>query len=131
MLERITEHTCPGRANSSIIATINNGDSFRVSLHFYNEMSPYAPFDLNLFDLVAEFYILGYEDKVIRFEKSSISDGSVIIDPYKSMIKFLFNDYELNGGKLFVNYKFTLPDPEIPGQTIDESIREFTGIMLR
>lgn len=118
--------------SSDVVAEFNVGDTFKISYRF----SPIGAqmgqmIDLNSFDLTACYWIYGKEDQVVEFNKTSISNSTVMLDFRSSIVRFIFRDYKLGTGKLYQNLTFRMMDPSVPGSWMEESYEGYTGINLK
>jgi len=133
VLEKVT---CPGQIMptnchcSDVVTKITNGDSFRLVYRFNSLNEPGALVNLNSFGLTAEYWIEGSESNVLAFEKPMASNNQCIVEPESAIIKFIFNGYSLNSGRLLVKFKFRLPDPQMPDGFATEYVEGFTGIII-
>jgi len=131
MAERIILKECSKNVSQSEVA-IPNGSTFKLTYHFTPlGYAPIQKVDLGTFDMKAVFWIYGREDSVIEFDKPSISNDRVIVNPGMSTVTFLFRGYRLNTGKLYQQLEFKITDPTIPGQWAEEEYDGFTGIILK
>jgi hypothetical protein len=131
MIERVICPTDFSQQSDSVIATINNGSSFKLTYRFFPINKPGAKINLNSFDLKATYWVYGYENIQLEFNKLSISDQSCIIDPFNSVVKFIFNNYSLYPGKLYFDLTFRLADPCSPYGYTEDKLTGFTGIILK
>lgn len=109
---------------------VNNGSTFIVTLDFKSILGSTDICLIDTFDLIADFYIIGQENTIKRFIKQSISNESVLINKKLNQIKFIFQDYQFNTGKLHYKLRFSFINPNIPSQVQSEFVEGYTGINL-
>jgi len=126
MIERVI---CPNQLTSeSPIAEFTNGSTFKLVYHFYPINRIGAQLRLDSFQMSADYWIQGYEDNIMHFDKLPQSDETCLVDYEHSLIKFVFNNYQLNSGNLFVRFTFMIPDCELG--YVKEVVEGFTGVTI-
>jgi hypothetical protein len=110
---------------------IKNGSTFKLTYHFSPLSSNnLSGVDLRKFDLKAEYWVYGDEENKLTFTSSNISSDNTLMLFDESIIKFIFRNYNLRSGRLYVRMQFRILDESVPDKWVTDYYEGFTGIIL-
>ena len=130
MSQKIILESCCCKSDSDDIK-LKVGDTFKLVYSFKNSnFTPELKIPMNSFDVEIDYYILGKESTKYTVKKLGGRTVNCVVDSVNCSLKAILDNYELESGKLYADFKFHYYDPDLEDRKSTSKVTQYTGIIL-